>query len=55
MPHMIREVHERSGIPIFAGGLIRTVQDVEQAIAAGASAVTTSRAELWKYFDQADG
>ncbi|WP_159884655.1 glycerol-3-phosphate responsive antiterminator [Paenibacillus puerhi] len=55
MPHMIREVHERSGIPIFAGGLIRTVQDVEQAIAAGASAVTTSRAELWKHFDQVDG
>ncbi|MEK8128079.1 glycerol-3-phosphate responsive antiterminator [Paenibacillus filicis] len=55
MPHMIAEVHERTGIPIFAGGLIRTVNDVEQAITAGASAVTTSRAELWKHFAQPDG
>ncbi len=50
MPHIIREVHERTGIPIFAGGLIRTVEDVENAVAAGATAVTTSRAELWKHY-----
>lgn len=50
MPHIIAEVHERAGIPIFAGGLVRTVQDVEQAIAAGATAVTTSKVELWKHF-----
>ncbi|MBB6675106.1 glycerol-3-phosphate responsive antiterminator [Cohnella nanjingensis] len=53
MPHMIEEVLGRAGIPIFAGGLIRTVADVEQAIAAGASAVTTSRMELWRHFDGA--
>lgn len=50
MPHIIAEVHARAGIPIFAGGLVRTVQDVEQAIAAGATAVTTSKMELWKHF-----
>ena len=50
MPHIIREVHEATGIPIFAGGLIRTVEEVESAMAAGATAVTTSRAELWKHY-----
>lgn len=52
IPHMIKEVTERTGIPVFAGGLIRTVNDVEQAIHAGASAVTTSSPELWRHFEQ---
>jgi len=52
MPHIIAEVYERTGIPIFAGGLIRTVDDVEQALQAGAIAVTTSRTELWAHFDR---
>ncbi|MBJ6362538.1 glycerol-3-phosphate responsive antiterminator [Paenibacillus sp. GCM10012307] len=51
IPHIISEVSERTKIPIFAGGLIRTVTDVEQAIHAGASAVTTSNYDLWKHFD----
>jgi glycerol uptake operon antiterminator len=51
MPHIIAEVCERTGIPIFAGGLIRSVADVEQALAAGAKAVTTSNVELWKHFE----
>ncbi|MFD2333449.1 glycerol-3-phosphate responsive antiterminator [Cohnella sp. GCM10020058] len=51
IPHMIAEVHERTGIPVFAGGLIRTANDVEQALAAGASAVTTSNKELWKHYE----
>jgi glycerol uptake operon antiterminator len=50
MPHMIKEVKERTGIPIFAGGLIRAVSDVENALEAGATAVTTSHAELWKHY-----
>lgn len=50
IPHMIAEVGERTSIPVFAGGLIRTVDDVEQAIRAGAAAVTTSNAELWHHF-----
>lgn len=50
MPNMIKEVHEKAGIPIFAGGLIRSVDDVENALAAGATAVTTSRTELWKHY-----
>ncbi|WP_047150461.1 glycerol-3-phosphate responsive antiterminator [Aneurinibacillus tyrosinisolvens] len=50
MPNIIAEVHARTGIPIFAGGLIRTVDDVEGALGAGATAITTSNRELWKIF-----
>ena len=52
IPHIIKEVKERSGIPIFAGGLIRSVSDVEQALGAGATAVTTSNTELWQQYHQ---
>ena len=52
MPHIISEVYERCGIPIFAGGLVRTAADVERALEAGASAVTTSNYSLWKHFEQ---
>ncbi|ASS68624.1 MULTISPECIES: glycerol-3-phosphate responsive antiterminator [unclassified Paenibacillus] len=54
IPDVIAEVKDRTGIPIFAGGLIRSVWDVEKAAAAGAAAVTTSRVELWKHFDRKD-
>ncbi|HEX7056753.1 MAG TPA: glycerol-3-phosphate responsive antiterminator [Bacilli bacterium] len=50
MPHIIGEVSEKTNIPILAGGLIRTVQEVENAVSAGAVAVTTSRKDLWQYF-----
>lgn len=52
MPHMIGEVYERTGIPIFAGGLIRTVPEAEAALQAGAEAVTTSNVSLWKHYGQ---
>ncbi|NIK79650.1 glycerol uptake operon antiterminator [Paenibacillus castaneae] len=48
IPDIIQEVKERSGIPIIAGGLIRTQEHIRQALEAGASAITTSRKELWK-------
>ncbi|MVP01646.1 glycerol-3-phosphate responsive antiterminator [Paenibacillus lutrae] len=51
MPHIIREVGENTSIPVVAGGLIRTVDDVENALAAGATAVTTSDMNLWKHFN----
>ena len=51
IPFMIEEVLERTRTPVFAGGLIRTVRDVELALAAGATAVTTSDRELWKHFE----
>lgn len=47
IPELINEVHERTGIPIINGGLIRTKAHIENAIAAGAIAVTTSDHALW--------
>ncbi|EPR27677.1 glycerol-3-phosphate responsive antiterminator [Geobacillus zalihae] len=51
MPHIIREVKERTGKPIYAGGLIRTVDDVERALEAGAASVTTSNETLWRHYN----
>ncbi|RSK26071.1 glycerol-3-phosphate responsive antiterminator [Bacillus sp. HMF5848] len=50
LPNFIQEVREKTGRNILAGGLIRTVEDIETAIEAGAEAVTTSNKDLWKYF-----
>jgi glycerol uptake operon antiterminator len=47
MPHIIQEVLEKTNIPVLTGGLIRTEADIHQALKAGATAVTTSRKELW--------
>lgn len=49
-PHIIHEVKETSGIPVLAGGLIRSAEDVTSALDAGAVAVTTSRETLWKHY-----
>ncbi|AOU00367.1 glycerol-3-phosphate responsive antiterminator [Bacillus velezensis] len=51
VPTLIREIKEMTGIPIFAGGFIRTEQDVENALQAGATAVTTSDTELWAKYE----
>ncbi|PSA96785.1 glycerol-3-phosphate responsive antiterminator GlpP [Bacillus atrophaeus] len=51
VPSLIKEIKEKTGIPIFAGGFIRTEQDVEQALNAGATAVTTSDTKLWKKYE----
>lgn len=50
IPSLIDEIKEKTGIPIFAGGLIRSKEDVENALNAGATAVTTSREDLWLPF-----
>lgn len=47
MPQIIAEMSQRLDIPILAGGLIRTIEETELALRAGAVAVTTSRRELW--------
>ncbi|OEH94353.1 glycerol-3-phosphate responsive antiterminator [Bacillus solimangrovi] len=48
IPHMIAEVKERTNIQIFAGGLIRSQEEVNAALASGAIAVTTSMQDFWK-------
>ncbi|MGA9174493.1 MAG: glycerol-3-phosphate responsive antiterminator [Thermoactinomyces sp.] len=49
IPHIIKEVRENTGIPILAGGLIRSHKEVKEALEAGAEAVTTSSQNLWDY------
>jgi glycerol uptake operon antiterminator len=48
LPHWIAEVRQRTGIPVIAGGLVRTFGEVDAALKAGASAITTSCADLWR-------
>ena len=36
------------GVPILAGGLVRTRHDVDAALAAGATAISTSTEALWR-------
>lgn len=50
IPSMITEIKNLTGIPIIAGGLIRTKEDIKRAIEAGATSVTTSKKELWDEF-----
>lgn len=51
IPKIIKDMKHRTNKPILAGGLIDTIEEVEQAYAAGASAITTSKKELWKYYE----
>ncbi|MBH0230923.1 glycerol-3-phosphate responsive antiterminator [Halobacillus yeomjeoni] len=49
LPGMIREIKARLGIPVIAGGLIRHADEVDEAIEAGASAVSSSHKDLWRF------
>lgn len=47
IPGIIKQVQGETGIPVIAGGLIRTEQEVKEAFENGAKAVTTSEDQLW--------
>jgi len=47
IPSILKEIHDKTGIPVIAGGLIRTKEDVENSLKNGAFAVTTSNTDLW--------
>ncbi|WP_083953075.1 glycerol-3-phosphate responsive antiterminator [Bacillus acidicola] len=51
MPWMIEEVKARVNRPVFAGGLIRSMDEVNNALKAGAEAITTSDTKLWDQFE----
>lgn len=51
IPPFISEVKELTNKPILAGGLIRSDSDVDQALDAGAAAITTSNRELWTKYE----
>jgi len=48
IPAVIREITEKTTIPLIAGGLIRSKQDVIQALQAGVIAVSTSCQSVWE-------
>ena len=43
----ITQLLPRLGIPVLAGGFIRSQDDIRAVMAAGAAGVTTSQADLW--------
>lgn len=47
-PKIISRLSGRVDVPIIAGGLIETAAEVNAVTAAGATAVTTGKHELWK-------
>jgi glycerol uptake operon antiterminator len=50
IPHIIKEVSENTGVPILAGGLIRSVKEANDAIEASAVAATTSSERIWRNY-----
>ena len=48
MPSIIRKIYNQTKLPIIAGGLITSREEVEAALEAGAVAISTSNKELWK-------
>ena len=50
MPGVVTKVIRRysdGGVPVIAGGLIQTALEVQEALEAGAKAVSTGQPELW--------
>ncbi|GIO27942.1 glycerol-3-phosphate responsive antiterminator [Ornithinibacillus bavariensis] len=47
VPGILKEINDETGIPLIAGGLIRTEEDIQNALNGGAIAVTTSNEKLW--------
>ncbi|MEJ8777555.1 glycerol-3-phosphate responsive antiterminator [Pseudogracilibacillus sp. ICA-222130] len=47
MPELIKKIQKVTDIPIIAGGLLTTQEDINEAFEAGSIAVTTSSTSLW--------
>lgn len=48
MPKIIGKITKVCRVPVIAGGLISDAEDVSLALKAGAAAVSTTDAEIWK-------
>ncbi len=48
MPRVIQEITELTPLPIIAGGLVRTEDEVMDALRAGALAVSVGSPDLWR-------
>ncbi|CAG7649435.1 glycerol-3-phosphate responsive antiterminator [Paenibacillus allorhizosphaerae] len=49
MPRVIREMTDMTTLPIIAGGLVGNIREIEEALQAGALAVSAGTAELWNF------
>jgi glycerol uptake operon antiterminator len=47
MPRVIREMTDMTSLPIIAGGLVATHEEIEGALEAGALAVSSGKNDLW--------
>ncbi|MDY0395949.1 glycerol-3-phosphate responsive antiterminator [Virgibacillus halophilus] len=47
IPSMIEHIHDQTGLPVIAGGLIKSAEHIDMALNAGAVAVSTSDKHLW--------
>jgi glycerol uptake operon antiterminator len=48
MPRIIREIADMTSLPIIAGGLVATQQEIDDALEAGALAVSVGQKDLWQ-------
>ena len=44
---VIKGMKEKTGVPVIAGGLIESQQEIENALNAGATAISTGKKEFW--------
>jgi glycerol uptake operon antiterminator len=48
IPKIIKRLKESVDIPIIAGGLIETKEEIKEILKSGAFAISTGKEELWK-------
>lgn len=48
MPRIIREMTDMTSLPIIAGGLVGNQKEIEEALEAGALAVSAGSSKLWQ-------
>ena len=48
-PRVMKKICDEMEIPVIVGGLIERTEEIDSAIAAGVSAVSTGKKELWNY------
>ncbi len=49
LPHISEEVSRDINLPIIAGGIIKTEENIRLILKAGATAISTSRQQLWDF------
>ncbi|OPJ56024.1 glycerol-3-phosphate responsive antiterminator [Alkalithermobacter paradoxus] len=48
MPKVIKRLKDETSIPLIAGGLIKTKEDIMDALKSGAVSVSTTNSKLWE-------